>query len=153
GFADGGVLPGYSPGKDNMIGMSKWGPVGLSGGEGILRPEVMRVPGMKDFLYAANRRARVGGIHGVQNMIKDTPVSASRRDDPWNKKFPGNPGPKLGFAKGGVFDMGGGRSMPLAAHFDIGDVFEKAKDIVGKVTSLSPASLITRGIKFTEDWI
>src|SRR5690606_3946226 len=37
GFADGGVLPGYSPGKDNMIGMSKWGPVGLSGGEGILR--------------------------------------------------------------------------------------------------------------------
>src|SRR5690606_30488099 len=114
---------GYSPGRDNMLAMSKWGPVGLSGGEGILRPEVMRVPGMKDFLHAANREARFGGIHGVRNMFKGPAAPSSTS----NRRFPKDPAsPKVGFAKGGVFNAGGGVQIPTAAHFDIGDVFEKA---------------------------
>lgn len=49
----GGVLPGYSPGKDNML-------VPLGGGEGIIIPEAMRWLG-SDWLYNLNSSFR-GGI-------------------------------------------------------------------------------------------
>src|SRR5690606_25097621 len=79
GYAAGGVLPGYTPGRDIHIAQSPMGPIGLSGGEGILRPEVMRVPGMTDFLHAANRQARHGGISGVKAMMRGTSLTAHRR--------------------------------------------------------------------------
>ncbi|AYD82023.1 tail length tape measure protein [Mycobacterium phage Saguaro] len=50
--AAGGVLPGYSPGKDNML-------VPLSGGEGIIIPEAMRALG-PDWLYWLNSQFRSG---------------------------------------------------------------------------------------------
>lgn len=52
GFAEGGVLPGYSPGVDNML-------VPLSGGEGIIIPEAMRALG-SSWLYQLNRKYRSG---------------------------------------------------------------------------------------------
>lgn len=51
--ATGGVLPGYSPGRDNML-------VPLGGGEGIIIPEAMRYLGA-DWLYRLNSSFR-GGI-------------------------------------------------------------------------------------------
>jgi len=51
--ATGGVLPGYSPGRDNML-------VPLGGGEGIIIPEAMRWLG-SDWLYNLNSSFR-GGI-------------------------------------------------------------------------------------------
>ena len=48
-----GVLPGYSPGRDNML-------VPLSGGEGILIPEAVRALG-SDWVYGINSMFR-GGI-------------------------------------------------------------------------------------------
>lgn len=60
-----GMLPGYSPGIDNMM-------VPLSGGEGIVIPEAMRALG-PDWLYGINSKFRSGiskagyaggGIHG-----------------------------------------------------------------------------------------
>ncbi len=48
----GGVLPGYSVGKDNML-------VPLAGGEGIIIPEAMRYLG-SDWLYDLNSRFRPG---------------------------------------------------------------------------------------------
>lgn len=53
GRADGGVLPGYSPGVDNML-------VPLSGGEGILIPEAVRALGGAAGIYAINSRYRSG---------------------------------------------------------------------------------------------
>lgn len=50
--AGGGMLPGYSPGTDNMM-------VPLSGGEGIIIPEAMRAIG-GDALYRLNSRFRSG---------------------------------------------------------------------------------------------
>lgn len=50
--ATGGMLPGYSPGVDNML-------VPLSGGEGIIIPEAMRALG-PDWLYNLNSRFRGG---------------------------------------------------------------------------------------------
>lgn len=52
GRADGGVLPGYSPGRDNML----WP---MSGGEGVLIPEAMRALG-SEWLYQVNSYFRPG---------------------------------------------------------------------------------------------
>lgn len=66
GRADGGVLPGYSPGRDNML-------YPLSGGEGILIPEAVRALGGPAGIYSINSRFRAGlsrrgyadgGVHG-----------------------------------------------------------------------------------------
>lgn len=53
GRADGGVLPGYSPGVDNML-------VPMSGGEGVLIPEAVRGLGGPNGIYAINSLFRHG---------------------------------------------------------------------------------------------
>lgn len=53
GRADGGVLPGYSPGVDNLL-------VPMSGGEGVLIPEAVRGLGGPGAIYAINSRFRGG---------------------------------------------------------------------------------------------
>ena len=52
GRADGGLLPGYSPGVDNLL-------VPMSGGEGVVIPEAMRALGPR-WLYGINSRFRSG---------------------------------------------------------------------------------------------
>ena len=42
GFAEGGILPGYSPNRDNMVANTPVGPVGLAGGEGIVKASRVR---------------------------------------------------------------------------------------------------------------
>ncbi|MCU9996285.1 transglycosylase [Mobiluncus mulieris] len=75
-FASGGVLPGYTPGRDVH---RFWSPTGgllyLSGGEGIIRPDALRAMGGKKWLDWVNR-----------NATRNT-ISPSRR-----------------FAKGGILD-------------------------------------------------
>lgn len=136
GFAAGGVLKGYSPGRDNMIGNTPWGPVGLSGGEGILRPEVMRAPGMMDLLHSANHAAIRGGVSAVKRRISDT---SRRNTDPTGQRM--YTGRYPGFAKGGV--VGG---VPVAANYDVGGFI---KDAVGKLVNFTPIG----AIKMTKDAI
>lgn len=70
GFATGGILPGYSPGRDiytfvePRTGMA----IGLSGGEPVLRPEAGRVLG-PDWVDGINAAARMGGTRGVQKFL------------------------------------------------------------------------------------
>lgn len=70
GFASGGVLPGYTPGRDPYTfveprtGMS----IGLSGGEAILRPEATRALGSQ-WVDNINRAARSGGRQGVERAL------------------------------------------------------------------------------------
>lgn len=66
----GGILPGYSPGKDNMTFMSTRGDrLDLSGGEAIMRPEFTRAVG-PEFIDRVNSAARQGGVEGVRNMMQ-----------------------------------------------------------------------------------
>ena len=73
GYASGGVLPGYTPGRDPYTfveprtGMS----IGLSGGEAILRPEATRALGPQ-WVDNINRAARYGGETGVAKSLMDS---------------------------------------------------------------------------------
>lgn len=86
GFATGGVLPGYSPGRDNMMFYSpRFGHLGLSGGEAIMRPEWTRAVGGPAAVEAMNDTARKQGERGVRRML----------------------GEGAAFARGGVIPNGG----------------------------------------------
>ncbi|MFF9240110.1 phage tail tape measure protein [Streptomyces sp. NPDC014801] len=60
-FASGGILPGYTPGRDVHL-------AALSGGEAIMRPEWTRAVG-PGYVNAMNAAARGGGVRGVQRAL------------------------------------------------------------------------------------
>ena len=80
-FWTGGMLPGYTPGKDifGFVDPVNGIRLNLSGGEPIMRPEFGRVMG-KGWIDSVNAAARSGGVGGVKKA--------------------------LGFATGGVFPGG-----------------------------------------------
>lgn len=68
-FAAGGVLPGYTPGRDPHLFVSQTGlKIGLSGGEAVMRPEWTRAVGPA-YVAQANAAARQGGIDGVKRFV------------------------------------------------------------------------------------
>jgi tape measure domain-containing protein len=69
GLAAGGILPGYTPGRDvHKFFSATAGELDLSGGEGILRPELTAAIGPTRF-NAANREARAGRVRqGLQYL-------------------------------------------------------------------------------------
>jgi phage-related protein len=81
GFARGGVMPGYAPGKDRLL-------AAVSPGESIFRPEFTKAVGEK-FVTGANTAARSGGVSGVVRYLG----------------MAGDPGMGPGFA--GHFALGG----------------------------------------------
>lgn len=69
GYADGGTLPGYTPGRDVHRFVSPTaGVLELSGGEPILRPEAGRVLGT-GWVDGINAAARGGGANGVKRFL------------------------------------------------------------------------------------
>ena len=86
-YASGGVLPGYTPGRDiyNLIDPKTGLRVDLGGGEAIMRPEFTAVVG-KDSIDALNRAARQGGKAGVAKMLGE--------------------GAQFAYARGGIFPNG-----------------------------------------------
>lgn len=75
GYASGGVLPGYSPGKDiyHFYSPDGGGAIALSGGEAIMRPEWVRAVGGPAAVHRMNAAARgssgahiPGGDQGAQ---------------------------------------------------------------------------------------
>ncbi|MEV7254228.1 hypothetical protein AB0N96_37965, partial [Streptomyces cyaneofuscatus] len=61
GFHTGGIMSGYSPGRDDRV-------IAVGGGEAILRPEVTRALG-HDPINTWNAAARSGGVGAVQRAI------------------------------------------------------------------------------------
>lgn len=69
GFQTGGILPGYSPGKDvHQFYSPTGGALGLSGGEAIMRPEFTRAAGA-GWIGTMNKAARSGGVGGVRKAL------------------------------------------------------------------------------------
>ena len=60
-FASGGIMPGYTPGRDTMLAQ-------VSGGEAIMRPEFTRALGANN-INALNAAARSGGVQGVRGLL------------------------------------------------------------------------------------
>ncbi|MGW6741628.1 hypothetical protein ACWGDX_13030 [Streptomyces sp. NPDC055025] len=92
GWATGGVLPGYTPGKDvHKFYSPTGGGLELSGGEAIMRPEFTRAVG-PGFVKAINRIASARGSSGVQAALAPA--------------LGGNPPatPSQRFADGGIFN-------------------------------------------------
>lgn len=89
-FAKGGVLPGYTPGRDpHKFYSPTGGALEMSGGEAIMRPEFTRAVG-SGFVGHMNKIARTRGAGGVKAAL--APV------------FGGNPNtPTQRFADGGIF--------------------------------------------------
>jgi tape measure domain-containing protein len=115
-FAQGGVLPGYTPGRDPHTFYSPTGgTVAMSGGEAIMRPEFTRAVG-SDFVYAANAIARKRGVAGVRDML----------------------GGGVQFANGGVYPGG------LAQSFSLGGVFDAIKH-AGSLVVHGASSLLDAG--------
>ena len=78
-FATGGIMPGYTPGRDIHRFVSPTGGIlDLSGGEPVLRPEVGRVLG-KRWVDGINSAARRGGVSGVEHFLgADKPLDRAQ---------------------------------------------------------------------------
>ncbi len=69
GFARGGILPGYTPGRDvHRFRSATGGTLDLSGGEGIIRPEGTRALG-RGFIDGINAASRSGGVAGARQFL------------------------------------------------------------------------------------
>lgn len=114
-FADGGMMPGYTPGRDvHRFYSPTGGLLELSGGEPILRPEAGRVLG-RGWVDGVNAAARTGGVAGVESFLG---------------------GPSQGFAEGGFWDSVGGF---------VSGVGRRVRDVVVDVASVlaDPVNAIT----------
>ncbi|MFE0647508.1 hypothetical protein ACFVZH_02805 [Streptomyces sp. NPDC059534] len=93
GWATGGVLPGYTPGRDvHKYTSPTGGSLELSGGEAIMRPEFTRAVG-SGFVNSVNAIARSRGMAGVKSALApalggSAPMSTDRT---------------LKYADGGIF--------------------------------------------------
>jgi len=65
GHYNGGVIPGYTPGRDT-------GFIGIGGGESVMRPEWTRGVGA-GFVHRMNRIARTGGVSAVRDAMSGVP--------------------------------------------------------------------------------
>lgn len=125
GFATGGIMPGYTPGRDVHTFYSPTaGVLELSGGEPILRPEAGRVLGA-GWVHGINAAARAGGTEGVRSFL----------------------GGHQAFAGGGIWEsiknIGGDTwdwitDKASAITEAISDPFGVLTKLAGKVTELIP---------------
>lgn len=101
-FASGGIMPGYTPGRDvHRFVSPTGGALELSGGEAIMRPEFTRAVG-SGFVGAMNAIAKSQGAQGVKAAL--APVFGGNPNTPTDRslKYAGG-GIVQSFADGGIF--------------------------------------------------
>ncbi|MEV5420284.1 hypothetical protein [Streptomyces albogriseolus] len=102
GFAKGGVLPGYTPGRDvHKFVSPTGGGLELSGGEAIMRPEFTRAVG-SGFVHSMNAIAKSRGAQGIKAAL--APVFGGDPDVPTDRSLRYSTGGVVQrFADGGIF--------------------------------------------------
>lgn len=112
-FASGGIMPGYTPGRDvhNFVSPTG-GRLALSGGEAIMRPEFTRGAGA-GFVGYFNRLAKSQGAQGVKAalapLLGGNPATATDRSLRY-----ANGGTVQRFADGGIFGWIGDTANKIA---------------------------------------
>ncbi|MER6182993.1 hypothetical protein [Streptomyces sp. NPDC001652] len=112
-FASGGIMPGYTPGRDvHKFVSPTGGGLELSGGEAIMRPEFTRGVG-SGFVNYFNRLASSRGAEGVRAAL--APVLGGNPSTPTDRslKYAGG-GTVQSFADGGIFGWIGGAANKIA---------------------------------------
>ncbi|MBZ6102672.1 hypothetical protein ACH4NO_17860 [Streptomyces olivaceus] len=103
-FASGGVMPGYTPGRDvHTFYSPTGGGLALSGGEAIMRPEFTRAVG-SGFVNTMNSVAKSQGTQGVKAAL--APVFGGNPMTPTDRSLKyasGGTYPMQRFADGGIF--------------------------------------------------
>lgn len=114
GHSAGGILPGDSPGHDNMIGVMPSGSmVSLEGGEGVIRPEAMGRPGIADLVSSLNQHYDEGtsSAAGVAGGAGGDPNNTTLATPPTQSNTAGGADPKqqqqLGKGQGAGISGGG----------------------------------------------
>ncbi|MFD7705719.1 hypothetical protein [Streptomyces sp. NPDC059786] len=112
-FASGGIMPGYTPGKDvHKFVSPTGGALELSGGEAIMRPEFTRAVG-SGFVGAMNSIAKSRGAQGVKAAL--APVFGGNPSTPTDTSLRYHRGGIVQrFADGGIFGWIGSAANKVA---------------------------------------
>lgn len=123
-FHSGGIMPGYTPGRDpfHFVDPKAGISLGLSGGESIMRPEWTRAIG-PDRVHAMNAAARYGGVSGVERILAQEH----------------QPGTAAAYANGGIMHLG---------NFANGAILDS---MTGFVNRFFPQLSLTSGWRFTDN--
>lgn len=112
-MASGGVLPGYTPGRDvHKFVSPTGGGLELSGGEAIMRPEFTRAVG-SGFVGAMNSIAKSRGAQGVKAALAPAFGGNPRTSTDMSLRY-ANGGITQRFADGGIFGWIGGAANKIA---------------------------------------
>jgi phage-related protein len=129
-FARGGIMPGYTPGRDvHRFVSPTGGQLELSGGEAIMRPEFTRAVG-SGFVGAMNSIAKSRGAQGVKAAL--APVFGGDPTTPTDRS--------LKYANGG-----------LVQRFEDGGIFGWIGSAASKAAGAGSAAW--NGIKATTSWL
>ncbi|OFN33610.1 tape measure protein [Corynebacterium sp. HMSC072A04] len=140
-FATGGILPGYTPGRDpyTFIEPRTGMRIGLSGGEGILRPEATRALG-KDWLDNVNAAARKGGVSAVRERLKHSHFANGGIIDLGN------------FANGGFTNIAGALSAIQQSHAKFVSKFFPGMFTLTSASRSEPGSMHDFARQAATDW-
>ncbi|MER6492730.1 hypothetical protein [Streptomyces griseorubiginosus] len=130
-FARGGVMPGYTPGRDvHRFVSPTGGRLELSGGEAIMRPEFTRAVG-SGFVNSLNSLARTRGAQGVKAAL--APVFGGNPRTPTDHSLRyADGGVVQRFADGGIFGwIGKAASAAAGAGSKAWNVIKKGASWLG----------------------